>query len=81
MIDYLAPPSFISNKSCMGLGFLSHKKYFELLCVENRGIDSVQRIRYGMIVRVCMYVCVCVRERERDRDTRCMTQRIRKLVY
>ena len=30
-----------------------------------------------MNVRVCMYVC----ERERDRDTRCMTQRIRKLMY
>ena len=38
----------------------------------------MQRIRYGMIVRVCMYVC----ERERDTDTRCMTQRIRKVnVY
>ena len=37
----------------------------------------MQRIRYGMIVRVCMYVS----ERERDRDTRCMTQRIRKLMY
>ena len=37
----------------------------------------MQRIRYGMTVRVCMYVS----ERERDRDTRCMTQRIRKLMY
>ena len=32
-----------------------------------------------MNVRVCMYVRE--RERERDRDTRCMTQRIRKLMY
>ena len=36
---------------------------FLLHSVKNRGGDSVQRIRYGMIVRVCMYVCV----RERDR--------------
>ena len=26
-------------------------------------------------------MCVCVCERERDRDTRCMTQRIHKLMY
>ena len=32
-----------------------------------------------MNVRVCMYVRE--RVRERDRDTRCMTQRIRKLMY
>ena len=38
-----------------------------LFTVENRGIDSVQRIRYGMTVRVCMYVCV--REREREIET------------
>ena len=30
-------------------------------------VDSVQRIRYGMTVRVCMYVCV--REREREIET------------
>ena len=57
-----------------------YKVVTKSVIVKNRGIDdSMQRIRYGMTVRVCMYVC----ERERDRDTRCMTQRnrIRKLMY
>ena len=39
--------------------------------------DSVQRIRYGMIVRVCMYV----RERERGKKYIDTENRIRKLMY
>ena len=45
--------------------------------VKNCGGDSVQQIRYGMTVRVCMYVC----ERERGKKYIDTENRIRKLMY
>ena len=43
--------------------------------------DSVQRIRYGMIVRVCMYVRERERERERERDKVYDTENTQANVY